>query len=413
MEILWEYGLPTDENSRDHQYESPIFVKDNCVLFVCRNSEDRRKYSLYIIDKTTGALKEEVKLGGHTVIPEKCFFETVGKKTVIYTGSLWTYTNEEGLRELCENLFECENAPVPEELSAYDLALFFEERQGYEITSHLVYGNCFIFSNKYGLYCIDVEENTLKWKINAPNSTSLSCGCIKLFEDKLSFYGNDKLLFADISSGDIVDEIKISRISKLFSPVRMSDGTILMGYTNWSGAGILRYDTKCKKVIWKSKRSFEGPLPRCSVFLWNGLAYWIKNDTELICINKESGEEAYSVPTRPWLYAEPFFMNGRIIFGTSGANGFLTNIDAEKGNVIWSLPLKNGCAYFAVYEGNVIAGDFDKKLYSIDFASGEILQEISVGGEVVGSLTAEDGFAYTVVWGNETKPIKLIKVKIS
>jgi outer membrane protein assembly factor BamB len=146
--------------------------------------------------------------------------------------------------------------------------------------------------------------------------------------------------------------------------------------------------------------------------LYNNLAYWCKNDTELICVNIDNGEEVYSISTRPWLYTDPLLKSGRIIFGTSGADGFLKNIDAESGEEIWSLPLKNGCASFSFHGDTVIAGDFEKKLYRIDFASGKILRELNVGGEVVGKVSVENGSAYTVVWGNEAEPIKLIKVRL-
>jgi outer membrane protein assembly factor BamB len=142
------------------------------------------------------------------------------------------------------------------------------------------------------------------------------------------------------------------------------------------------------------------------------LVYWLKNETALICVNADSGEEVFCTPTRPWLYTLPFFTKGSIIFGTSGANGFLTNMNAASGDLKWSMPLKNGCAYFAMHGETVIVGDFDKKLYQIDLQSGEVLQELYAGGEVVGNIASENGFIYTVIWGNESEPVKLIKVKI-
>jgi outer membrane protein assembly factor BamB len=233
-----------------------------------------------------------------------------------------------------------------------------------------------------------------------------------MFENKISCYGNDRLLFIDILSGEILDEIKISRISKLFCPIRMQDGTLLIGVTNWSNAGVLRYNKKSKKILWKSKRSFEGPLHRCEIFAKDNFVYWIKNDTEIICVNTENGEEVCRIATTPWLYTTPVFLNNRIMFGTSGRDGFLVNIDTESGNRAWALPLKNGCAFFDIYNDTVIVGDFNKKLYQVDFGSGKILQELRVGGEVVGDITVKENFVYTVIWGNEIEPIKLVKIKI-
>ena len=412
MELLWEYALPTDENSKDYQYESPVFVNGGNVFFICRGSKNGKKYSLYVIDKISGALKNEFELYGDSVLPNECFFETYGDKTIIYTGNLWLYSNEDGFSEMWNGLFECKDDSLFDGLNAYEIVEALANRKKYRITSHLVYKNFFICSNKDNLYCINIEKNDLEWEIAMPNSQPYSCGSIFLFEDKISCYGNDKLLFIDIFNGKILDEIKIPRISKLFCPVRMGDGTLLIGFTNWSNAGILRYNEKSKKVIWKSKRAFEGPLLRTEIFVQGGFVYWLKNDTEIICINTENGEEVYRAPTSPWRYTEPLFLHGRIMFGTSGRDGFLTNIDSESGKEMWSLPFKNGCAFFDMYENTVILGDFNKKLYQVDFESGNILQESRVGGEVVGDVTVEENDVYTVVWGNESEPIKLIKVKI-
>ena len=68
--------------------------------------------------------------------------------------------------------------------------------------------------------------------------------------------------------------------------------------------------------------------------------------------------------------------------------------------------------YFDFYDKSVVLGDFEKTIYRIDSTNGEILSRIFVDGEVVGRIKTHRNNVYTVVWGSERAPIRLIKIKI-
>ncbi|MBE6664939.1 MAG: hypothetical protein E7603_01785 [Ruminococcaceae bacterium] len=389
MEILWKYDLPTNQSSDDYQYEGPIFVKEDNLCFICDCFIDHKSEQfLYIVNKNSGEMRKKFCFPKKTVIPAKCFFEEYGEQIIIYTGTLWILHGEK-------------------------LSALFDQPIDDEINSYLIYENNFIFADRSSLYCIDIDAKCLKWQLQLSNTKNYTIGDISLFENSVSCYGNDQLLFIDISNGKVLNQIKVPRVDKLFNPIRMKDGSLLIGFTNWSNAGILRYDVTAKKVIWKCSRSFEGPLLRRKIFLQNDLVFWVKNDTELICVNIENGNEIYRTKTTPGLYTDPVFLNGRILYGTAGRDGFLVSLAAETGSENWAFPLKNGCAYFDLYHNSAIVGDFEKRIYQIDLVSGNVLQEIQADGEVVGRIKVYQSEVYTVIWGNADQPIRLIKLKIT
>ncbi|MBR2293967.1 MAG: PQQ-like beta-propeller repeat protein [Clostridia bacterium] len=383
MNIEWTFDLPTNEKSRDYHCESPIFIKDENLYFICCNPH----VVLYIIDANTGAEKNQIECKGHSVIPSKYFFESYQNKIILYTGELWILENEQ-LKKM-----------MPDPID-------------YEINSYVLVGHQFVFADRSYLRCIDLESLNTEWKISISNTKNYHAGEICLFEDTIACYGNDKLLFVDTTNGDVKYQIKIPRVDKLFMPIKVDDRTILIGYTNWSNAGILKYDIIDQKVLWKSKRSFEGPLLRCKLFLKENLIYWVKNDTELIGLNINTGEEQCCVKTTPWIYTDPLFISSYLVYGTSGRNGHFVNLNAQSGKERWNIFLENGCAFFDFYAHSVILGDFSKMIYQVDMENGKIIQTLHIGGEVVGRIKVHQNNVYTVVWGNKDTFIHLVKVTI-
>lgn len=383
MKVEWEFPLPVSENSEDYEYESPIFVKDDRLYFISCTSGT----ILHIIDIESGTDTEQIKLDGYTSVPSYYFFEQYRDKIIIYTGTLWILQNH-----------------VLHRIEEFT----FENR----INFHIIRENSLFFADSSRLYCFNLDLLEYSWDVDISNTSYYRSGELSLFENTVVCYGNDKLLFVNPDNGNVIDEIKISRAAKLFSPIRIDENNMLIGFTNWSNAGIIKYDTKNKKVIWKNKRSFEGPLLRCKIYKHEKYAYWVKNDTELICVNIDSGEEVYSIKTAPWLYTDLHFYNNRILFGTAGRDGYFMNIDAFRGDDGRSVFLKNGCEFYDIYDDSVILGDFDKNIYRIDIETGNKIQTLSVGGEVVGDVKVYKNHVYTVIWGDKNHSVRLIKIKM-
>jgi hypothetical protein len=56
--------------------------------------------------------------------------------------------------------------------------------------------------------------------------------------------------------------------------------------------------------------------------------------------------------------------------------------------------------------------DFSKTMMQISLGNGRILQSLSVDGEVVGDIRVYDNAVYTVIWGNQEKDIRLVKINL-
>lgn len=284
------------------------------------------------------------------------------------------------------------------------------------VTAHLLFGNrlvLFCTRAKDGvLCCCNLDTLSIEWRRDIVNAMNYQAGEISAYENLIACYGEDLLLFIDCETGRTVNEIKLSRIDKLYCPIKIDDDHMLIGYTNWTNAGILKYNTAKKEIVWRHKRKFQGPQFRCKIDRQNHMAFWVKNSTELIAVNIETGDEIYHVRTAPWLYTDLQFWKNNLLYGTSGADGYINNIEAKTGHELWSVFLKNGCAYYDRYQESVIVGDFNKTLKQIVISNGRVLQNYITAGKVVGRIKVFDGCIYTVLWENENKGVRLVKVQI-
>ena len=402
MKLVWEYDLPTNEESDDYHFESPIFVMETAGKlyfiseYICPNEMPRTRLKLYEIDSVSGVSNVVDIPDDYHVIPSKFIFINYKDKLIIYTGAFWLYDGK--------SVAQIFNNVTPAKIGAY-----------------CVYENLLIFSNcckpdtwcsPIVLWCCDLDSFEVAWSIHISNSKPYRCGDLTVFEQTIACYGRDALLFIDPKDGSVINEIKISRIDMLYHPIRTADGKLLLGYTNWSNAGILKYDVNTSKVIWRHKRKFEGPQTNCKLYTFENLVYWVKNDTELICLNSDTGEEMFARRASPWIYTDLNFLGDRILYGTAGANGYFNCIDARSGAKYYSVFLKNGCAYYDLYKDTVILGDFSKTMMQISLNDGRILQSLSVDGEVVGDIHVYDNAVYTVIWGNQEKDIRLVKINL-
>lgn len=262
------------------------------------------------------------------------------------------------------------------------------------------------------LCCYDLDMRCVEWEMDITNSSNYIAGELSVYENLITCYGRDQLLFLECDTGNIAYSIKLSRIDKLFCPIKIDNENMLIGYTNWTNAGILKYNFQKKEIVWRHKRKFQGPQLKCKIYQQNDLVFWVKNSTELIALNIETGDERYHLQTAPWLYTDLQFLQNDLIYGTSGADGYINSVEAKSGERKWSVFLKNGCVSYNLYGDSVIVGDYDKTLKQISFMNGVILQNYPTDGEVVGRIKVFDDCIYTVLWGNEKRGVRFVKVLI-
>ncbi len=385
MKLLWRYDLPTSEQSRDHHFEGPILIKEDRLFFVSCGPQAR----LHVLEAASGRpLFPPAELSCDTISSRHLMFDT-GDGLVIYTGR-WYFWQEGRLSPLA-----IPGGPV---LSAL--------HQGQRL---------YILCRNRGdiLRCLDLDTRGLLWEttVSCTNS-AYQAGSLHPLGNLLTCAGRDGLVILDPRTGALRDSIKIPRIAKLYCPRELSGGHLLLGYTNWTGAGVLRYDPDSRQVLWRHRRNFEGPQLDCTLWFWQDLVLWVKNGTELICLDHETGEEQYALRTAPWLYTPLQPAGERMLYGTAGADGFLNCLDPATGKTCWSHFLKNGCAWFGLREDSVVIGDFGKTIKELRLADGALLQELAVEGEVVGRVTISGNAAYTILWGDETRDIQLVCVTL-
>lgn len=388
MELKWEYSLPTENNSKDYQYESPILANGSFVYFVYPT---RTGQTLHILNKKDGTGSVCSFQSSVRILPSSYRFFPYQSKAVLYTGDLHIVSKSEVLHTLS-----------------------FAEKG--EITSYLLKDNYLYVScsnkKQASLNCISLDTMTFIWNLDISNSKPYRAGELVFYENTIACYGRDLLLFIDPQNGEILQTLNLPRIDKLFCPIRIDSDTMLIGYTNWTNAGILKYKISTKQILWRHKRKFEGPQLKCKIYLLENMAFWVKNSTELISVNIENGNVLYHLRTSPWLYTELQFCTDSILFGTAGADGYLNCVDTNSGDLRWAAFLKNGCAYYSQWNNTVLTGDFEKNIKQISIDDGTIIQEMKVDGEAVGQTCVSDGFLYTVLWGNSEKNIRLVQIKI-
>ena len=390
MEIKWQCPLPTNEHSVDYRYESPILILGDWLYFAMPEEEGTRIYHLH---KETGEGMCRTVRRPNPLLPHDYFFLAYENTAVLYTGDLHFFRGDTLVKRL-----------------------YIQSGGKGKVVSHLVYGDALylICSNGRTQTLESVDLKAMEWgqSMDISKSTPYQPGSLEVFGDQISFFGRDQLLFVDPSDFTISRGLTLPRIGKLFCPIPLDGDTMVLGYTNWSNAGILKYSTATKKILWRNKRNFEGPQLNCKVYLHNGRALWVKNGRELIAVDIDTGEEKYCVPTLPWAYTDLRFWGDRILYGTAGANGYLNCVHSETGEILWSVFLRNGCAYYDIWQDHAYVGDFGRSVKKISLQDGAVVEEYPVDAEVVGQHIISDGSLYTVLWGNDQKPIRLVSISL-
>lgn len=391
MDIVWEYPLPTSDKSMESQYEAPVLIGEDYLYYATKSV---RNITLHIVDCRSGrGTSLDFPQSAYLWVNPQQFFGFFHKGLAYYYASdLYVLKGDQLVTTV----------PLSENRE-FDSWLLREGRL-YLAIGHRPFEK---------LMCIDLESLRILWTIDIGCKKNYRAGAISFFEGHIACYAQDQLLFVNPENGAVEKSLHLPRIDKLFYPIRQEDGTLLIGYTNWTNAGILRYDESTNKIIWRYKRKFEGPLRDCVIYPRDNKVYWVKNETELICLDIASGEEVSRVRTAPWLYSDIRFERDYLLFGSSGADGYLYCLDADNSKLLWTVPMKEGCSFFDVSGDSVYTGDYSKRLFRVSLTNGKITDELPVDGEVIGDFKIHNQSLYTVIWGNEHKAIRLVKIALS
>jgi hypothetical protein len=257
----------------------------------------------------------------------------------------------------------------------------------------------------------NARTQSVLWRRMLPAAKHHRASSLQRFGEWLWYAGEGGLWLIDPLSGERRDLIKLPRIDKVFSPLDYH-GDWLLGFTNWTSCGVVRFSPRDRRVVWKYRRTFQGPSNYCRIWQCEDVIIMPKGYTELIGIDASTGRERWRHRTTPYLYSAVELRNGMLIFGTAGADGSLQVLDTQSGELRWSRFLKNGCQYFAWHKESIIAGDFDKCLRRFDFGTGEEQDQIELDAQVVGDVKVHDGRAFTTIWMTDQRPARLVCVDL-
>ncbi len=132
----------------------------------------------------------------------------------------------------------------------------------------------------------------------------------------------------------------------------------------------------------------------------------------MICLSDDTGEELFQLRTAPWLYTPLEFRDGRLLFGTSGANGYINCADAVTGEMLWNVHLINGCSYYATHDETVLVGDFSKRILRLDIRDGAVVDQLQLDSQVVGRIAVHENRLYTVLWETDENKPRLVCIQL-
>lgn len=197
-----------------------------------------RQKLLHIIDIKNGLGRTELLEAAYACLPSDYFFFEYNEHIIIYADDLFIYRRG-------------------------NLAKAIELTPKGKVTAHLVIGNRLIMCCEKQrdalLCCCNLDTLSIEWKKNITNSKFYRAGGLSIYEKLISCYGNDQLLFIECETGKTVHSLKLSRIDKLFWPIKIDDENMLIGYTNWTNAGILKYNFLEKRLSGDINENLKAP----------------------------------------------------------------------------------------------------------------------------------------------------------
>lgn len=411
MRVAWEYPLPlTDQNAvRDFDLESPIGVRGSELFFALIDFDETQRtrhwpigtprLNVHRISHLTGrpqsVCSRTLESGPQVDLPRNLAFLDDGNRTLLFANGL--FDCGESLRELgCSRIRQ-----VATELHPGRPMFLIDARRLYFTDS------------KFERLCrYEMASETMAWQTAIQESARYRCEPPQWFGTQLVTYGRNGLVFVDPNDGEIQRELKLPKIEKLYSPIDLKDDW-LIGWTGWSVGGVVRYSPKTDQIVWRFKKRCSDPALYGRIWHVDDVVIWVKASNEIVGIDVVSGKERWSFPTKPWLYSPIKILDGQLIFGTAGADGFLQSVNASTGKANWSVFLKNGCSYFDVWQESVVVGDFDRIIRQIDLTTGKEMDRIVVDAPVVGDMKVIGDMAVTTIWLTDNKPPRIVGIELT
>lgn len=220
------------------------------------------------------------------------------------------------------------------------------------------------------VFAIDLVSGKKVWAITLEQGVVTEPAYFKIGERKCITLGDDYGIVYALDAANGKEVWRYDTESELHSSPAPVGDKLLFGSYNQN---LYCLDAATGKVVWKYETA--GPL-HCGPAIADGLAFVSGCDQQMRAIDIATGKEKWAMDMDGYASATPVSVGGNIYVGHYA--GAVISVDAKKGELLWSYP-KGGendypfHASCAVDAKRVIAAGHDKKVHSIDRATGKSL----------------------------------------
>jgi len=144
-------------------------------------------------------------------------------------------------------------------------------------------------------------------------------------------------------------------------------------------------------ILWISK---IGDDVSTSPSVADGRVYLGSRDTNVYCLNAETGEKIWSYTTGDLIYwSSPAVIDGRVFIGSE--NGRVFCLNAETGEKIWNYTTKHGISSSpTVADGKLYIGSEDNNFYCLNAETGVKIWNCTTNYTTISSPAVADGKVY-------------------
>lgn len=205
-----------------------------------------------------------------------------------------------------------------------------------------------------GFYCLQPNDGKLVWKYTIDNMIQCSPTVV---ENRGFLAGCDgKLHVVDLDKGEAAALVDIGDPT-LSTPAALGDTV----YFGTQGGRFLAVDWRQAKQLWSFEPRRKQPL-LSSAAVSGGLAVFGGKDRAVHALKLDSGEEAWTFPTRGAMDSSPVVVGGRVFVG--GGGGRLYALDLKNGEKVWEYEAGGHfSASPAAAEGRLVIGNDAGDLY--------------------------------------------------
>lgn len=401
MRVLWTYELPQLGEDAPDGSHAPLHWDGDAVRLPVSNYEHPReartkdpsargsRVDVHRVDRDGGGTQVGFR-ADRSLISQSWSFLRLGQALVLHVGTFHALPSAEQIVGL----------PYVDASDGAGRGVFLQHA-----------GKLIFAANGAGcVYCYDIATTEHCWTLERPNRYGV--GPLAIHHDQLVCFGSRALNIVDVTTGQVVSDLSLPTIDKLFPPTDY-EGDLLLPYTNWTSGGLIRFDPTKNKVKWKFSRRGRISAPRGSPLPVVGrtAVLSVNDGSSLVGVDLETGQARWTFRAQ-WLYTPVELDGGSLVFGTAGGYGrHLRRHDAATGETEWAVPMEGGCPYYSAQGDALVAGDWRGVVRRVRKRDGEVLDELPLGAPVNTAPLVVGTRVYVLKWPSDHSAPALVALE--